>query len=83
MTCKLKTDIEFEEKPEELSRYSDGLRAGRLGVRFPAGARDFSLLCSIKTGSGAQYRDPSPRRGKRLGREVYHSFPSSTEINKE
>jgi hypothetical protein len=32
--------------------YSDGLRAGRSGVRFPAGAGNFSLYHLVQTGSG-------------------------------
>jgi hypothetical protein len=36
------------------SRYNDKPRAGRRGVRFPAGVRHFSLLYSLpQTGSGA------------------------------
>jgi hypothetical protein len=37
----------------KLNRYSDWLRAGRPPARFPAGVRDFSLLHSVQTGSGA------------------------------
>jgi hypothetical protein len=59
------------------SRDSDGLRAGWPGVRFPAGARDFSLLHSVQTGSGVHAISP---RLERLGREADHSPPSSAEV---
>jgi hypothetical protein len=56
------------------------------GVRFFAGARDFSLLHSVQTGSGvhpASY--PNGTVGfspgvKRQGREADHSPPSSAEV---
>jgi hypothetical protein len=56
-------------------------------VRFPVGARDFSLLHSVQTGSGA--RPPSYPMGtrgffpatKRLGHEVNHSPLSIAEAN--
>jgi hypothetical protein len=44
--------LHFKVEPGWLSRYSDGLRVGRPGVRFPAEARDFSLLCHVQTGCG-------------------------------
>jgi hypothetical protein len=55
-------------------------------VRFPAGARDFSLLHSMQTGSGvhpASY--PVGTEGSfpgvmRPGREAHHSLPSNAEF---
>jgi hypothetical protein len=38
--------------PRWLSQYSDGLRGGA-GVQLPAGERDFSVLQSVQTDSGA------------------------------
>jgi hypothetical protein len=55
------------------------------GVRFPAGAGNFSLH-RVQTGSGAHPASyPMGNRGfflgvKRPGRETYHSPPSSAEV---
>jgi hypothetical protein len=43
----------FMYEPGKFSRYSDWLHAGRPERHSPAGARDFSLLHRIQTGSGA------------------------------
>jgi hypothetical protein len=57
-----------------------------VGVRFPAGASDFSLLHSVQTGSGAHpYSYPIGTAGsfggiKRPGREADHSPPFSVEV---
>jgi hypothetical protein len=52
------------------------LRAGRYGVRFPAGAGNFSLH-HVQT----RYRCSFPGGGgKRPGREADHSPPSSAEV---
>jgi hypothetical protein len=66
-------------EPRYLSRYSDTLWAGRpAGVRFPAGARDFSLLHSIQTSCRvhpASYpmgTEEVSRGVKRPGREADH-----------
>jgi hypothetical protein len=69
------------------SRYSDGLRAGRpkSRVSIPCRGKDFSILRSVQTGSGAQpliQRLPgalSPSV-KRSGREADHSPPSNAEV---
>jgi hypothetical protein len=56
------------------------------GVRFLAGARYFSLLHSVQTGSGAHPASyPIGSRGalpgaKRPGREADHSSPTSAEV---
>jgi hypothetical protein len=61
-----------------------GLRAGRSEVRIPVGARDFSLLQNIQTGSGAQPASYVMVPGvKRLGREVNHSPEFSAEVQNE
>jgi hypothetical protein len=58
----------------------------KTGVRFPAGVRDFSLLHSVQTDSGA-HTDPYSMdirdislRVKMLGLEANHSSPSSVEV---
>jgi hypothetical protein len=43
----------LQKEPGELSWYNNGLRAWAARVKFPEGARDFSLLNSVQTGSGA------------------------------
>jgi hypothetical protein len=56
------------------------------GVRFSARARDFSLLRSVKTGSGAHPASYPKGTGalspgvKRAGRETDYSFPSSADV---
>jgi hypothetical protein len=56
------------------------------GVRFQAGARDFSLLHTVQNGSVAQPPPYSMKTAavstgiKRPGREVDHSYPSSAEV---
>jgi hypothetical protein len=56
------------------------------GVRFPAGARDLSLLHSVQTGSEPKkphiqwVPGPFVPEVKRLWREADHSLPSSTEV---
>jgi hypothetical protein len=65
---------------EQLSRYSDGLRARRPG--FDSQKRQvFSLLHSVQTGSGAHPASyPMCTGVKRLGREADHLNPSSAEV---
>jgi hypothetical protein len=58
--------------------YSDGLLAGRPGVRYSAEVRNFSLLRSIHTGSGTHPMGTA--EAKRPGREDDHSPQSSAEI---
>jgi hypothetical protein len=53
------------------------------GVRYPTEARDFSLLHSVQTGSGAHLSKAykgSFQGVKRPRREIYHLFPSSADI---
>jgi hypothetical protein len=62
-----------------------GLDDRMIGVRFPAGARNFSLHHRVQTGSGA-HAAPSPMGtggcspGARPGRETDHSPPSNAEV---
>jgi hypothetical protein len=57
------------------------------GVRFPAGAGNFSLHHPVQNGSEAHAASyPMGTRGsfpgvKRPGRESDHSLPSSAEVN--
>jgi hypothetical protein len=57
-------------------------------VRFPVGTRDFSLLYSVQTSSGAHPTSYPMGIGgsfpevKRLGREADHSPPSSAVVKK-
>jgi hypothetical protein len=64
-----------------------GLDDRAIGVRFPAGAKDFSYSPFVQTGSGAHpasctmgTRGPFPRAKARPGRDADHSPPSSAEI---
>jgi hypothetical protein len=61
-----------------------------IGVRSPAGAKDFSSSLCVQTGSGAHPASCTmgtggPFRGgkARLGRNADHSPPSSAEVNNE
>jgi hypothetical protein len=67
------------EEPRELSRCSDGLQARRVGVSFQVGARDFFLLLSVQTGSGAHPTYPmgigGSFHGVQQGRKVDHTLP--------
>jgi hypothetical protein len=69
--------------PHWRSRYSDKLR-WTVGVLFPAGTREFSLLHRVHTCSGAHPASYPKNVGapvvKRLGREAEHSPPSSAEV---
>jgi hypothetical protein len=67
-----------------------GLDDRAIGVRFPAGAKDFSCSLCVQIGSGANpaFRPMgtgvlSPGVKARLGREADHSPPSSVEVEKE
>jgi hypothetical protein len=50
---------EEQQVNESTSRILHGLKDWGIGIRFPAGARHFSLLHSVQTGSGA-HPDSSP-----------------------
>jgi hypothetical protein len=52
-----------------------------VGLRFPVGARDFSLLYIVQTGSGNQLASSAIGTGvvKLPGREADHSLPSNIE----
>jgi hypothetical protein len=54
------------------------------GVRFPAGAKDFSLLHSVQVGSGAHpaFLSKGYSEVKRQGHVADHLPPSSAEVKK-
>jgi hypothetical protein len=64
-----------------------GLDDRAIGVRSPAGAKDFSYSLFVQTGSGAHpasctmgTRGPFPGANARTGRDADHSPPSSAEV---
>jgi hypothetical protein len=67
-----------------------GLDDWAIGVRSPAGAKDFSCSLFVQTGSGAHPASctvgtggPFPGAKARLGRDADHSPPSSAEAECE
>jgi hypothetical protein len=67
-----------------------GLDDRAIGVRFPAGAKDFSCSLCVQTGSEAHPSScpmgtggPSPGVKARPGRDADHSPPSSDEVENE
>jgi hypothetical protein len=56
-----------------------GLDDRAIGVRSPAGAKDFAHPASCPMGTGG----PFPRGKARPGRDVDHSPPSSAEVVNE
>jgi hypothetical protein len=67
-----------------------GLDDRAIGVRFPAGAKDFSCSLCVQTGSGAHPAswpmgtgDPFPGGKARPGRDADHLPPSSAEVENE
>jgi hypothetical protein len=61
-----------------------------IGIRSPAGAKDFSYNLFVQTGSGAHPASctmgtggPLPGGKARPGRDADHSPPSSTEVVNE
>jgi hypothetical protein len=67
-----------------------GLDDLAIGVRSPAGAKDFSSNLYVQTGSGAHPASctmgtggPFPGAKARSGREADHSPPSSAEVENE
>jgi hypothetical protein len=67
-----------------------GLDDRAIGVRFPAGAKDFSSNLCVQTGSEAHPASctmgsggPIPRAKARPGRDADHSPPSSAEVKNE
>jgi hypothetical protein len=59
-----------------------------IGVRSPAGAKDFSSILCVQTGSGGHPASctmgtggPFPGAKARPGRDSDHSPPSSAEVN--
>jgi hypothetical protein len=70
-----------------LSRLCEVLGGCTSGVRFPVGARDFSLLQNFQTDSGS-HQDSYPmgtgrsfHKIKRSAREADHSPPYNAEVN--
>jgi hypothetical protein len=67
-----------------------GLDYRAIGVRSPAGAKDFSSILCVQTGSGAHpvsctmgTGGPFPGGKSRPGRDADHSPPSSAEVVNE
>jgi hypothetical protein len=68
-----------------------GLDDRAIGVRFPAGAKNFSCSLCVQTGSGAHPASStmgtggvlSPGVKARPGRDADHSPPSSAEVEDE
>jgi hypothetical protein len=67
-----------------------GLDDRAIGVRSPAGVKDFSSILCVQTGSGAHpasctmgTRGPFPGGKARSGRAADHSPPSSAEVEYE
>jgi hypothetical protein len=67
-----------------------GLDDRAIGVRSPAGAKDFSSSLCVQTGSGAHPAsctmgpgDPFPGGTARPGRAADHSPPSNAEVENE
>jgi hypothetical protein len=67
-----------------------GLDDRAIGVRSPAGAKDFSSNLCVQTGSGAHPASctmatvgPFPGTKERPGRDADHSPPSSAEVVSE
>jgi hypothetical protein len=67
-----------------------GLDDRAIGVRLPAGAKDFSSILCVQTGSGAHPAScpmgtggPFPGGKARPGRDADHSPPSSAEVENE
>jgi hypothetical protein len=67
-----------------------GLDDRAIGVRFPAGAKDFPCSLCVQTGSGATQPPVqwvpgvlSPGVKARPGRDADHSPPSSVEVENE
>jgi hypothetical protein len=70
--------------------YDYGLDDRAVGVRSPAGAKDFSSILCVQTGSGAHPAScpmgtggPFSGGKARLGRDADHSTPSSAEVVNE
>jgi hypothetical protein len=62
-----------------------GLDDWAIGVRSPAGAKDFSSSLCVRTGSGAHPASCTMGTGgkARPGRDADHSPPSSAEVVNE
>jgi hypothetical protein len=67
-----------------------GLDDRAIGVRSPAGVKDFSSILCVQTGSGAHPASspmgtggPFPGGKARQGRDADHSAPSSAEVVNE
>jgi hypothetical protein len=68
-----------------------GLDNQTIGVQSPAGAKDFSSILCVQTGSGAHHpascpmgtKGPFPGDKARPGHDADHSLPSSAEVVNE
>jgi hypothetical protein len=83
--------FDFGSRDSSVSIVSDyGLDDREIGVRSPAGAKDFSCSLYVQTGSAAHPAsctmgtgDPFPGGKARPGRDADHSSPSSAEVENE
>jgi hypothetical protein len=83
---RLKNNIKLDLTEREEAEIPQSVLDWTAGVRFPTGARYFSLLRSVQTGSGTHSASyPIGTGGSFLGvkpprREADHTTPSSTEV---
>jgi hypothetical protein len=85
------SNVMRQEPGSSVSIVSDyGLDGRAIGVRSPAGAKDFSSSLCVQTGSGVHPASctmgtggPFPGGKARPGRDADHSPPSSAEVENE
>jgi hypothetical protein len=92
MNCCERSFVQWKNEPgSSVSIVSDYWMDDRvIGVRSPAGEKDFSSILCVQTGSGAHPASctmgtggPFPRGKARPGRDSDHSPPSSAEVEYE
>jgi hypothetical protein len=81
--------VVLRSRGSSVSTVSDyGLDGRAIGVRSPAGEKDFSSNLCVQTGSGAHPASCTmgtggPFPGAKPGRDADHSPPSSVEVENE